>query len=319
MSGRRPVNGRRPVSGRRTVSGRRPRTTTRSTLAAVVVGVIVGVALASGGAASALWTASATVTEQVRTGAVGLTAGTLDALQADYAGSTRSLTAPWTFTNSGTVAASYSTSGSLSSGSSAALAASIAVVAWPVTAASACTSTTAVGPGSVSGTWSAVPNLTGTLASKAAATWCLRTSIATSSPTGRVNPVLTVSLASGSWAATPQDRRIVQNNTIVPPQTAVCRTDGEAYAWLDFDPSTRATATRYATYVGGTRISNDERTGDYPHFAFTRDNLPRDPFGDGPIHVDIRVMVDGQPTDLMAVGTVTVVYDQYGTRNIQCG
>ncbi|WP_157489657.1 hypothetical protein [Frigoribacterium sp. Leaf44] len=310
---------RRVVGGRRHALGPRPRSGVRSVLAAVVVGVIVGVALASGGAASALWTASATLTEQVKAGAVGLTAGTVDGLQADYSGSTRSLTAPWTFTNSGTVAATYSTRGSLSSGSSADLAASIAVVGWPVSAASACTSTAAVGSGSVSGTWSAVPNLSGTLASKASATWCLRTSIATSSPTGRVNPVLTVSLAAGSWTATPQDRRIVQNNTIAPAQTAVCRTDGEAYAWLDFDPSTRATATRYATYVGGTRISNDERTGDYPHFAFTRDNLPKDPFGDGPIHVDIRVMVDGQPTDLMAVGTVTVVYDQYGTRNIQCG
>ena len=111
------------MTGRRTVTGRRPRSATRSTLAAAVIGVIVGVALASGGAASALWTAPATVAEQVRTGAVGLTAGAVDGLRADYSGSTRSLTAPWTFTNSGTVAAAYSTSGSVSSGSSVDLAA----------------------------------------------------------------------------------------------------------------------------------------------------------------------------------------------------
>lgn len=300
------------------MTGRRVRASARRLTAAVVVGVVVGVVLASGGAAAALWTASATLTEQVRTGAVSLSAGTVDGLQADYAGSTRSLTAPWTFTNSGTVAATYSTSGVLSSGSSTELARSIALVAWPVTAASACTASASVGPDRVEGTWATVPNLTGTLASKASVVWCLRTSIATSSPTGRINPTLTVSLAAGSWTASPLDRRIVQNNTIAPVQTAVCRPDGEAYAWLDFDPSSRETATRYATYVGSTRVSNNEQTGDYPHFAFTRDNLPKDPFGDGTISVDIRVVVDGQPTELMAVGRLAVVYDQYGTRNIQC-
>ncbi|KQS22572.1 hypothetical protein [Frigoribacterium sp. Leaf186] len=300
------------------MTGRRARASARRATAALVVGVIVGVVLASGGAAAALWTANATLTEQVRTGAVALSAGTVDGLQADYAGSTRSLTAPWTVTNSGTVQATYSTGGVLSSGSSTELARSIALVAWPVPAASDCIASATVGSGRVEGTWAAVPNMTGTLASKASVTWCLRTSIATSSPTGRVNPTLTVSLAAGSWTATPLDRRIVQNNTIAPAQTAVCRPDGEAYAWLDFDPSSRATATRYASYVGSTRVSTSEQTGDYPHFAFTRDTLPKDPFGDGPITVDIRVVVDGQPTDLMAVGTLRVVYDQYGTRNIQC-
>ncbi|KQO82583.1 hypothetical protein ASF17_05865 [Frigoribacterium sp. Leaf263] len=294
----------------------------RGLVLALLAGVVIGATLATGGAAVALWTTSAPAATRVATGAVGLSATDLASLQRDYTASVPAVTGSWSFTNTGTVDADYSTTASLASGSSAALASSISVVAWPVargqTPAAACTASAAVGAGSVSGTWAAPPRLGGSLAAGASVAWCLRSSTSTSSPLGRVTPVLTASLAAGSWRAPAQERRFVQNNTVPPRQTATCSSTDIYYAWLDFDPSDRPIETTYGSFVGSTRVGTATETGHYPHFAFTRETLPKNPYGDGRITVDIRVVVDGVAGAVAATGVVVAGQDPNGLRNIQC-
>jgi hypothetical protein len=302
--------------GPRTGAGR------RGAVLSLVAGVVIGATLATGGTAVALWTTSAPAATRVATGAVGLGTTDLSSLQRDYTSSVPAITGSWVITNTGTVTADYSTTGALASGSSAELASSVTVVAWPVargqTAGTACTASAAIGAGSISGTWAAPPRLSGSLAAGASATWCLRSSTSTTSPLGRVTPVLTASLATGSWRAPAQERRFVQNNTVPPRQTATCSTTDIYYAWLTFDPSDRPLETTYGSFVGSTRVSTDAFTGHYPHFAFTRDTLPKNPYGDGRITVDIRVVVDGVAGAVAATGVVVAGYDPNGMRNIQC-
>lgn len=288
----------------------------------LVAGVVVGATLASGGAAVALWTTSAPVSTTVKTGTVALTATDPASLGRDYTTSVPAITGSWSFTNTGSVDATYSTTGALGSGSSSDLASSITVVAWPVprgsTASSACTASASVGSGSVSGTWSAPPRLTGSLAAAASTAWCIRSSTSTTSPKGQVVPTLSVSLAAGSWSASVQSRSFVQNNTVAPRRTATCSTTDIYYARLTFDPSDRDISTSYGSFVGSTRVGTATETGHYPEFAFTRDTLPKNPYGDGPITVDIRVVVDGKAGDIAATGVVVAGYDPNGMRNIQC-
>ena len=310
------------MTGRRAQRRRRPVAAGRRLALAVVAGVVIGSTLAAGGAAVALWTTSASVSTRAATGAVALSTTDPTSLQRDYTASVPAITGTWSLTNTGSVDADYSTTGSLASGSSADLAASVSVVAWPVprgsTAGASCTASAAVGSGSVSGTWSAPPRLTGSLAAGASAAWCIRSSTSTTSPLGRVTPVLRATLATGSWSASPQQRSFVQNNTVAPRKTATCSTTDIYYARLHFDPSDRPLETTYGSFVGSTRVGTATETGHYPEFGFTRETLPKDPYGDGPITVDIRVVVNGAPGAIAATGVVVGGYDPNGLRNIQC-
>lgn len=292
---------------------------------ALVVGLAVVLVGTGTGTSWALWSASQSFGQTATLGKLSASLGGVDGLGTTFAEPSSSVTAPVTFRNTGNVAATASVATRLAPTNTAAsttLASEITVTAWPVSSPSNCTADAPVGAGATTGSWASPPALGPSgLTAGASSVWCVRTTPTAKAPArATVNPSLTLTLSAGSWRSS-ASAGAYQNTAATYPtvQTAVCRTDGPAYAWLDFDPSSRATATRYATYVGSTRVSNDEQTGDYPHFAFTRDDLPADPFGDGRIAVDIRVMVDGRPTDLMAVGTLEVVYDEYGTRNIQCG
>lgn len=293
---------------------------------AVVLGLVVLLVGAGTGTSWALWTASQSIVQTATLGTLTADVQGVDGLATTFSDRSSSVTAAVTFSNTGNAPAAAAVTVGVAPTNTAAsttLKSELTVRAWAVAAASRCTATAAVPSDSTTGSWASPPALGPTsLGAGQTSVWCVRTTPTAKAPaSGTVNPSITLTLSAGSWRAA-ITRSAYQNTAASYPtlQTAVCRPDqGGAYAWLDFDSSSRSTSTRYAPYVGGTRVTSEEQTGDYPHFAFTRDNLPKDPFGDGLITVDIRVMVDGQPTDLFAAGTLRVVYDQYGTRNIQCG
>jgi hypothetical protein len=171
----------------------------RLLLAVVLVALFVG-----GGstAAWALWTATGTASSSVTIGKLAAAISGTDQMTTTFSSSVQSVTYPLTLTNSSNIVGTTATTVDVAGNSSVALAQAVQVTAWPVSGTAACTTSTAVGAGSVSGTWASLPSLTATLAPGAATVWCVRSSITASAPpsaTANVHIVLTTT--NGSWTS----------------------------------------------------------------------------------------------------------------------
>lgn len=289
---------------------------------AIVVAIVVAVTGTGAGAGWALWSATASQRVQVTLGKTSASLTGATPRTTTFADRGVATTTSVVARNTGTVAATWTLSTRLPSASTSparALAAAVDVQMWAKTGATC----DVVPTGALAGTWAAPPAPTGRLAAAASAEWCVRSVPTAAAPAAAtVNPILSLSVtAGGSWTAVSEIHDFYQRSPaswpirVVP---ATCTPQGEYYATLSFDASLRPEATSYAPYVGERRIGTQPHNGSYPHFAFTRDDLPAVPFGDAPIRVDIRVMEGDVPGAVAAQGTVVPVTGTWGERNIQC-
>lgn len=111
-------------------------------------------------------------------------------------------------TNTGTVTSSLSSVITLGSGSSAALAAAIAITVWPVASTASCTAAATVPSGAYYSTWSAAAGipLTGTIAPGATTAYCIRSSMNVASAPGvasgsSVALTITSTVTAGTWTS----------------------------------------------------------------------------------------------------------------------
>ena len=290
---------------------------------AVVVALVVAVTGSGAGAGWALWTTSNSQKVEVVLGKTDVAFTGAEPKSVTFTDRGVPTVTSLRVTNAGTVPSTWTITSSIpstSSDQSRALAAAIDVQMWTKGTGECGTTAPA---GAVSGTWAAPPTPTGSLAAGAVADVCVRTAPTASAPAGtRVNPLFHVRMATtGTWAATREIRDFYQLTPTSWPVTvaqATCSRSDPYYARLTFDARGGAADARYAPYVGDRRIGTQLAGPDYPELAFTREDLPEDPFGKDPIRIDIRTMSGETPGPVFATGTVRPVYDEYGTRNIQC-
>lgn len=153
-------------------------------------------------AAWALWTTSGSATSSITIGKLAAAISGAEQMTTTFSATNQTVTSPLTLTNSSNITGTTATTLQVTSDSSSALAQAVQVTAWPVSGTAACTTTTAVGTGSVSGTWASLPSLSTTLAPGAATVWCVRSTITASAPpsaTANVHIVLTTT--NGSWTS----------------------------------------------------------------------------------------------------------------------
>ena len=153
-------------------------------------------------AAWALWTTSGSATSSITIGKLAAAISGAEQMTTTFSATNQTVTSPLTLTNSSNITGTTATTVQVTSDSSSALAQAVHVTAWPVSGTAACTTTTAVGTGSVSGTWASLPSLSTTLAPGAATVWCVRSTITASAPpsaTANVHIVLTTT--NGSWTS----------------------------------------------------------------------------------------------------------------------
>ena len=289
---------------------------------AVVVALVVAVTGTGTAAGWALWSATASQRVQVTLGKTSASLTGVVPRVVTFADRGVATTTSVVARNTGTVAATWTLSTRLPASSSPVareLAAAIDVRMWAKTGATC----DVVPAGALAGTWAAPPTPKGTLAAQSSSEWCVRSVATASAPAAAtVNPILSLSLAAGgSWTAVSEIHDFYQHAPAswpIPVVPATCTPQGEYYATLSFDPTRRPPQTSYAPYVGDRRVGTQPHDGSYPHFAFTREDLPAVPFGDGPIRIDIRVMDGDVPGAVAATGTVVPVAGTWGERNIQC-
>lgn len=171
-------------------------------LVALGLAGILGIGLGLPAAGSyALWNSATAVSAgSIQSGSLTAAASVSPTLAVTYSSSTTSKTGGFTVTNNGTGAATYATAATLRSGSDATLARSVTVVVWKTASVATCGSP--VSP--VTGTWSAFPALSGTLAAGAAQSYCVRTTIGavTGLPSGAtVYPTIIATLRIGGWSS----------------------------------------------------------------------------------------------------------------------
>ena len=289
---------------------------------AVVVALVVAVTGSGAGAGWALWTASNSQKVEVVLGKTGVGFSGAEPKSVTFTDRGVPTVTSVRVTNTGTVPSTWTITSSIPSTSSdlsRSLAAAVDVQMWTKGAAECGTTAPA---GAVAGTWAAPPTPTGSLAAGAVADVCVRTVPTAAAPTGaRVNPLFHVRMAStGDWAATNEIRDFYQLTPTSWPVTvaqASCSTDGYQ-ATLTFVPGPAGEGGTYAPYVGDRRVGAKATSADYPHFAFSRDDLPEVPYGRDPIRVDVRPLSGETPGPVFATGTVRPVYDEFGTRSIRC-
>lgn len=170
----------------------------------VLLAVVLAALLVGGGstAAWALWTATGSASSSITVGKLSAAINGADKMTTTFSSTTQSVTYPITLTNAGNIAGTTATTVAVTDDSSTALAQAVQVTAWPVSGTDACTTTTAVGAGSVSGTWASLPSLSSSLAAGAAAVWCVRSTITSSAPpsaTANVHIMLTT--ANRGWTS----------------------------------------------------------------------------------------------------------------------
>lgn len=287
----------------------------RIALVAVLVSLFVG---ASSTAAFALWSASGTTGSSITVGKVATSLNGASALATTFSSSSTTATAPVTFANTGTVAATYSSVASVTSGS-AALAKAITVVAWPVSAASACTSTGSVGAGSVTGTWASLPSFSGSLAPSASAVWCLRSTASPAAPAQTtVTPSLALTVTAGTWTATSAATFTLTTASSTPAFTCTDY-DGNWHLLVTWDASTRPLATYYGVFINGTMIGPSQQ-GYNGKSDLSASQVSTSTAPDGVARVNVTVLDSAMnpTTTIAATGTVTL-FAQQGTRAVKCG
>jgi len=290
---------------------------------AVVVALVVAVTGSGAGAGWALWTTSNSQKVDVVLGKTDVALTGAEPKSVTFTDRGVPTVTSLRVTNFGTVPSTWTITSSIPSTStdlSRSLAAAVDVKMWTKGAAECGTTAPA---DALTGTWAAPPTPTGALASGATADVCVRTAPTADAPAGaRVNPLFHVRMATtGTWAATREIRDFYQLTPTSWPMTvaqATCSANDPYQAQLTFAPDPAAAGGTYAPYVGDRRVGTKTTSGDYPHFMFTHDDLPEDPYGNDPIRVDVRPMTGEVPGPLVATGTVRPTRDAEGLRGIQC-
>ncbi|HXD61659.1 MAG TPA: fibronectin type III domain-containing protein [Lacisediminihabitans sp.] len=192
------------MNARSRVRHRATRSAASRTSALVALGLagILGIGLGLPATGSyALWNSATAVSAgSIQAGSLTAAASVSPTLAVTYSSSTTSKTGGFTVTNNGTAAATYATAATLRSGSDATLARNVTVVVWKTASVATCGSPASA----VTGTWSAFPALSGTLAAGAAQSYCVRTTIGAVtglSSGATVYPTLTATLKIGGWSS----------------------------------------------------------------------------------------------------------------------
>jgi hypothetical protein len=287
--------------------------------AALLVGFTVLLLGAGGTAGHALWASTATSATAVRSATVAATETGFDQLAGALTAQSPSRTATVVVANTGSTAGPWTSAVTTATSTDAdrALARATTVTAWPTTATS-CTASTAVGSGSVQGTWAAPPALSGSLAAGAKATWCVRTStsFATSSAAS-VRATLSTTLGTGTWRGT--DTSTATQSTAAPVVTGgfgCTPTDGNWYVVIGWDTSVSSLESNYNVMVNGTRVATSQ--GYYGKAVLSGAEIPATLAPDGTVRVTVDLL-DSQSRVVRQVASGTIVaFTQSGARGIRC-
>lgn len=223
----------------------------------VLVATVVVVTAASTSGALALWTSGVSATTSIAAGTLGVSQTGSNSLAVTYNYPTEAVTAPITVTNTGTVSSSpYSLTFAVSSATTpagaTALATTVSVSIWSVASTGACTSATTVGSGAVTGNWTNLTPLTGTLAPSAAAVYCVRSTITDTgvqnASTASVTISATATSALGTNWTTTSASTFTQTVADVAPTVPGTPT---AYAWVSY-----AVGINWAPSVDVTTVKN---------------------------------------------------------------
>ncbi|WP_308467454.1 RICIN domain-containing protein [Rathayibacter soli] len=184
---------------------------------AITLGLAVALTLCGAGASYAFWSVPVSAGGSVAAKTISIT----ETMPASFGGTLSSSTpiaGAITITNNGTVTGTYASSVTISGLSSGTLAAAVNVVAWTTTNPSAANCITPTGT-TVSGTWASFPALTGSLAPGAAVSYCVKSSLGSTSglATSTVMPTITATLTAGTnWNASAAVNA-TQSYTAPPP------------------------------------------------------------------------------------------------------
>ncbi|MBA8991071.1 hypothetical protein FHW23_002336 [Curtobacterium pusillum] len=287
----------------------------------VLLAAALTIAFVAGGssAAWALWTATGTTASSVTIGKTGASLSGTSAMTTTFSSTVTSITKPITLTNSGSLAGTATTSVSVVSGSSTTLAQAVTVTAWPVTSATACTDSTAVGTGSVSGTWGSLPSMTSKLAAGASAVWCTRSTPTSSAPASSTTTVhVNLTVTTGTWTS-----GVVQGafslTTPAASPALTCTDHNGTYVELAWDTTSRPKDTWYGAFVGSTMVAAKEQ-GYYGRITLAPDQVPASAGTSGPVTVTVKVLDSaGNPTSTVAgTGTITLLTQSNG-KAVRCG
>jgi hypothetical protein len=286
----------------------------RLLLGIVLVAVFVG---AGSSAAWALWTASGTTSASITVGRVAATLSGADAMTTSFSSTVTSATKPLTFTNTGTVTATTSTAVAVASGSSGALAQTVDVRAWPVASTGACTTSTAVGTGAVSGTWASLPSMSSQLKAGGSAVWCVRSAPRTSAPTAaRSDITLDLTVSAGSWTSS----AVRGAFSLTSPAPALVCTDHDGN-WVEvaWDAAGRPMDTWYAAFVKGVQVG-DRQQMYFGRVTLSPAQIPASVATSGTVTVDVHVLDSaGNPTSTVAGSGPVTLFTQNNGPALRCG
>ncbi|MGN8048847.1 hypothetical protein ACTJKO_04095 [Curtobacterium sp. 22159] len=290
----------------------------------VLLAVVLTVAFVAGGssAAWALWSATGTTASSVTIGKTGAALSGTSDMTTTFSSTVTSMTKPVTLTNAGSLAGTSTTTVSVVSGSSAALARAVSVVAWPVASAAACTTTAAVGTGSISGTWESLPSMTSKLAAGASAVWCTRSTPTSSAPaSSTANITIGLTVATGSWTSGAVQGGFYLNTPAASP-ALTCTDHSGTYVELAWPTSSRPKDTWYGAFVGpgATTMVGQKEQDYYGRFTLAPDQVPASVATSGPVTVTVKILDSaGNPTTtVVGTGTVTL-FTQNDGKAIRCG
>jgi hypothetical protein len=294
----------------------------RSALVVLVTLVAVVLAATGSSAAWALWTTSQTTWSSAVNGKPSAEITGTGGLTTTFTGPGTTATAPITLRNAGNLAGSTSTTVTVVDGSSAALAQTVRVDAWPVATTDSCTAAAAVGTGGVSGTWASLPSLTTALAAGASTVWCVRSTMTADAPTpATANVRIALTTATGSWVSPVVTGGFYLNSrTASTTATLTCTSapNDDNYVELSWDDPYRDAATQYRAFVGSTGVG-DPQYGDWHRITIAPEQLPSG--ATGTLTVTVRALdAGGQPTDTVAgTGQITRYDKTSGSPAVRCG
>ncbi|MBF4607421.1 hypothetical protein [Curtobacterium sp. VKM Ac-1393] len=291
----------------------------------LLVAVLLTAVFVGGGssAAWALWSASGTTASSVTVGKLSASiAGTSD-LTTTFSSTVTSVTKPITLSDTGTISGTATTTVSVGSGSSTALAQAVTVVAWPVAQAAACTTNTAVGSGSVTGTWASLPSMTSKLAGGASAVWCTRSTPKSSAPaSATANITVNLTVANGSWTSGVVAGGFTLTTTAPVTDTSpalVCTDHDGWYLEVRWDAANRPMDTWYGAFVGTTAVG--KKAQDYSAFiTIAPSDVPASAGTSGTLTVTVKVLDSaGNPTSTVAGSGPVTLFTQNNGAAIRCG
>ncbi|WP_158437773.1 RICIN domain-containing protein [Naasia lichenicola] len=201
---------------------------------AALVGVL-GIGLAVTGSTSASWLSGATI------GASTISAGSIQATISGWSNLTHRFapggmtdTGYLTITSTGTQTVSWSAASAVSAGYSSVLDDALAVTIWSTASTSSCAASATPSTG-FTGKWTTVPGFSGSLASGASVSYCIRTtaSSAALSITGSLSATLTVNgtLPGTQWTSSATATATLDSAAASPAYTKAVVADSPVHYW----------------------------------------------------------------------------------------